>query len=113
MHAKGWTREQAVRFMLENTPLAENNIRNEVDRYLTTPGQALAYKVGQREILALRRQAEEILGAHFHLAAFHDVVLGGGAVTLPVLRRRVESWIATVSGPAPEPSGHDGPTGPG
>lgn len=96
IHAKGWSREEAVAFLLENTPLAPNNIDNEVDRYITTPGQALAYKSGQIEILALRRQAEEALGEAFALDAFHDVVLGGGAVSLPVLRAQVEAYIASA-----------------
>jgi uncharacterized protein (DUF885 family) len=94
IHAKGWSREQAVAFMLANTPLAENNVRNEVDRYVTWPGQALAYKLGQIELRGLRREAESALGPRFSLAGFHDAVLGGGAVTLPVLRRQVEAWIA-------------------
>jgi uncharacterized protein (DUF885 family) len=94
LHAKGWTREQAVQFMLENTPLAENNIRNEVDRYITTPGQALSYKTGQLEIWRLRRWAEAELGEAFDIKGFHDAVLGGGAVSLPMLQERVESWVA-------------------
>ncbi|MEZ4235648.1 MAG: DUF885 domain-containing protein [Myxococcota bacterium] len=98
LHAKGWTREQAVQFMLENTPLAENNVVNEVDRYVTTPAQALAYKTGQLEIRALRAEAEEALGGAFDVKAFHDVVLGGGAVSLPVLRQQVETWIAREGG---------------
>jgi uncharacterized protein (DUF885 family) len=93
IHHKGWTRDQAVQFMLANTPLAENNIVNEVDRYVTWPGQALGYKTGQLEIWRLRRHAEEELGAKFSLSDFHDVVLGGGSVTLPVLGDRVQRWI--------------------
>jgi uncharacterized protein (DUF885 family) len=96
LHDKGWTRAQAERFMFEHTALAPNNISNEVDRYLSTPGQALAYKVGQLEILALREQAKAKLGARFDVRAFHDVVLGAGAVTLPVLRERVMSWAQTT-----------------
>ncbi len=94
LHHKGWTREQAIAFMAANTPLALNNIDNEVDRYVSWPGQALAYKTGQLEIVALRKQAEEELGERFDLPAFHAVILEGGAVTLGVLRSRVESWIA-------------------
>lgn len=94
VHHFGWSRERAVRFMLENTPLAENNVRNEVDRYITWPGQALAYKTGQLEILALRAEARDALGAAFDLAGFHEAILGAGAVSLPVLRDRVEAWIA-------------------
>ncbi len=96
IHGKGWTREQAVQFMLANTALAENNIRNEVDRYVTWPGQATAYKIGQLEMWALRRDAEARLGPRFDLKAFHDVVLGQGAVTLPVLRAQVDAWIQSV-----------------
>jgi uncharacterized protein (DUF885 family) len=93
IHAKGWTRQQAETFFLMNTPLAENNIRNEVDRYITWPGQALAYKLGQIEIRQLRQEAETRLGPAFSLPAFHDTLLGSGAVPMPVLREIVEAWI--------------------
>ena len=96
IHAKGWTREQAVAFMLEHTALAENNVRNEVDRYVGWPGQALAYKVGQLTILSLRRDAEAELDRLFDLKAFHDVVLGAGPVTLPILEARVAHWVGEV-----------------
>lgn len=92
IHDLGWSREQAERFMLENTPLAANNVHNEVDRYLNWPGQALAYKTGQLEISRLRRDAEARLGERFDIKGFHDVVLGGGPVTLGLLRTRVEAW---------------------
>lgn len=98
LHAKGWSRQQAIDYMLANTPLAENNIVNEVDRYITTPGQALAYKTGQLEIWRLRREAEARLGDRFDIKAFHDVVLGAGAVSLPVLRKRVEGWVESQAG---------------
>ncbi|MFZ5477088.1 MAG: DUF885 domain-containing protein [Myxococcota bacterium] len=94
VHALRWTRGDAERWMRENTPLAENNIVNEVDRYVTWPGQALAYKTGQIEIWRLRREAEAALGPRFDLKAFHDVVLTGGPVSLPVLDRRVRAFIA-------------------
>ena len=94
IHAKGWTREEAVAFMKDNTPLAENNIRNEVDRYITWPGQALAYKTGQVEIWRLRSDAEARLGDDFDITAFHDTILGGGTVSLPVLQTRVEAWVS-------------------
>jgi len=97
IHALGWTRAQAEAFMRAHTALTEVNISNEVDRYIGWPGQALAYKLGQLEILALRHEAEVALGARFDLPAFHAVVLGAGAVTLPVLRDRVHGWIATVA----------------
>jgi uncharacterized protein (DUF885 family) len=98
IHAKGWTREQAIEFMLAHTALAENNIVNEVDRYVGWPGQALAYKYGQIEILRLRAQAEAELGERFDIAGFHDVVLGAGPVTLPILRSRIAAWIRARNG---------------
>jgi uncharacterized protein (DUF885 family) len=94
LHAMGWSRDQAIRFMVEHTALAENNIVNEVDRYLAMPGQALAYKLGQREILRLRDTARTALGDAFDIRSFHDAVLGQGAVGLPTLRTIVEAWIA-------------------
>ncbi|TVQ90592.1 MAG: DUF885 domain-containing protein [Deltaproteobacteria bacterium] len=99
LHHKGWSRDQAEAFMAKNTPLAANNIENEVDRYLTTPGQALAYKTGQIEIRRLRAEAEEALGDRFDLVAFHDLILGGGAVSLPVLRRQVALWVEAMQEP--------------
>jgi uncharacterized protein (DUF885 family) len=90
IHAKGWTRERAKQFLAEHSALALNNIDNEVDRYITWPGQALAYKMGQLEILRLRDEAQEQLGEAFDVRAFHDAVLSGGAVSLSVLRRQVQ-----------------------
>ncbi len=98
IHAKGWTREQAIEFMLAHTALAENNIVNEVDRYVGWPGQALAYKYGQIELLRLRAEAEAELAERFDIAGFHDVVLGAGPVTLPILRGRVAAWIRARDG---------------
>jgi len=94
LHAMGWTRARAEAFMREHTALTEVNISNEVDRYIGWPGQALAYKVGQIEMLKLRAEAEQALGAGFDVKQFHAVVLGAGAVTLPVLGERVRGWIA-------------------
>ncbi len=94
MHALGWTRQQAIDFLAAHTALGPNNIANEVDRYIVWPGQALAYKTGQLEILRLRREAERRLGARFSIKAFHDAVLGSGAVSLPVLGALVERWLA-------------------
>lgn len=96
IHAMGWTRQQAEAFMREHTALTPSNISNEVDRYIGWPGQALAYKVGQLEIAKLRAEAEQKLGNRFHLKSFHAVVLGAGAVTLPVLAERVRTWIDDV-----------------
>jgi len=98
LHAKGWSRQQAIDYMVENSVLAENNIENEVDRYITWPGQALAYKIGQLEILKLREEAKRRLGDRFDIKAFHDVVLRNGAVALPVLRQQVEAYIAQAGG---------------
>ena len=96
IHAMGWTRTQAEEFMREHTALTEINISNEVDRYIGWPGQALAYKVGQLEILKLRADAETQLGKKFDLKAFHAIVLGAGAVTLPVLDERVKAWVESA-----------------
>jgi uncharacterized protein (DUF885 family) len=93
MHAKGWSRKDAIEFMLANTALAENNIVNEVDRYITWPAQALAYKVGQLKILRLRRECEKRLADRFDIREFHDVVLGNGAVPLGVLEEIVTSYM--------------------
>lgn len=97
IHAMRWDRAKAEAFMLANTALAPNNIHNEVDRYITWPGQALAYKTGQITIRELRAEAEAKLGDRFSLPAFHDVVLGGGSVTLPMLQRRVRAYEAEVA----------------
>jgi uncharacterized protein (DUF885 family) len=96
MHAMGWSRQQAIDYMVQNTVLAENNIENEVDRYLTWPGQALAYKCGQLELLRLRDEAKQRLGPRFDIRRFHDVVLRNGALALPVLDQVVQAWIAEV-----------------
>jgi uncharacterized protein (DUF885 family) len=100
MHALGWTRQQAIDFLQAHTALGENNIANEVDRYIVMPGQALAYKIGQLEILRLRDEARRRLGARFDIKAFHDTVLGSGAVSLPVLRDLVEDWLRRESAAA-------------
>jgi uncharacterized protein (DUF885 family) len=96
VHHLGWTRAQAETYMREHTALTFTNITNEVDRYISWPGQALAYKVGQLEILRLRAKAEAQLGKSFDIKGFHDTVLGAGAVTLPVLADRVSAWISSV-----------------
>ena len=94
MHSKNWTRAQAIEFMLENSALAENNIVNEVDRYITWPAQALAYKVGQLEILNLREDANSRLGHRFDIREFHDALLSNGAVPLEVLRQIIERYVS-------------------
>lgn len=93
MHALGWSRQQAIDFMLENTSSTELNIINEVDRYIAWPGQALAYKIGELKIRELRAYAEGKLASRFDLRQFHDVVLLAGAVPLDVLGQRVHTWV--------------------
>lgn len=94
MHALGWSREKAIQFMLDNTALSELNITNEIDRYISWPGQACAYKLGELTIRKLRSEAEQQLGAQFNLREFHDVVLGAGGLPLNILERRVHEWMA-------------------
>jgi uncharacterized protein (DUF885 family) len=95
IHAMGWSRTAAKSYMLAHTALAPNNIDNEVDRYIVSPGQALAYKTGQLELRRLRGEAERALGGKFDVKGFHDAVLGRGAVSLPILQRQVASWVET------------------
>lgn len=94
MHAKGWTRQQAIDYMVDNSGLSLNNITTEVDRYITWPGQALAYKMGELKIRELRAEAEAQLGADFDVRRFHDEVLRAGAVPLSVLEDRMDRWVA-------------------
>ena len=94
IHAKGWTRQQAIDYMAANSALTMTNITNEVDRYISWPGQALAYKTGQMKIRELRTTAERELGPKFDVRRFHDVVLGSGSVPLGVLEDNVRLWIA-------------------
>jgi uncharacterized protein (DUF885 family) len=94
MHAKGWTRDQALAFLSENTALSKHEIRTEIDRYIAWPGQALAYKVGEMKIIELRQKAKAALGDKFDLRLFHDAILESGGVTLPVLERRIDAYIA-------------------
>jgi uncharacterized protein (DUF885 family) len=94
VHWKGWTRDQAVACLKDNSALSDKNIQNETDRYIGWPGQALGYKVGELDILRLRKKAEAALGARFDERSFHDVVLDEGAMPLRVLDQRVDAWIA-------------------
>jgi uncharacterized protein (DUF885 family) len=93
LHAKGWTRQQAVDYFKDNAAKTEADIVNEIDRYIAWPGQALAYKIGQLRIAALRREAETALGARFDIRAFHDMLLATGAVPLDVMEPRMRAWI--------------------
>jgi len=94
LHYFDWTRQQAIDYLAENTALSLLNIANEVDRYISWPGQAVAYKIGELEIRAFRRQAEAALGARFDVREFHDVLLRSGGIPLSVLRANVEAWLA-------------------
>jgi len=93
MHYKGWTRQQAIDFFKDNAAKAEHDIVNEIDRYIGNPGQALAYKIGQLKMLALRERAERRLGDEFDIRAFHDELLGGGALPLDLLEQRMDAWL--------------------
>lgn len=93
MHAKGWTRQQAIDYMAENSALSLHNIRSEVNRYIFWPGQALAYKMGEIKIRELRSMAEETLGDDFDVREFHDVILRSGSVPLSVLEENVMLWV--------------------
>lgn len=94
IHVRKWSRQQAIDYFLANAPKTELDVVNEVDRYITWPGQALAYKIGQMKILELRAEAEKALGVRFSLPAFHDAILLPGAVPLDVLEEEVRRWIA-------------------
>lgn len=94
LHAKGWSRQQAIDYFADNAAKTPLDITNEVDRYLAMPGQALAYKIGELKIRELRARAESRLGERFDIRAFHDTVLASGAVPLAILEQRVDAWIA-------------------
>ncbi len=93
IHYKGWTRQQAIDFFADNAAKTEHDIVNEIDRYIVMPGQALAYKVGQLKIQALRDGAEAALGEDFDIRAFHDELLGAGALPLDLLEQRMDAWL--------------------
>ncbi len=95
IHYKGWTRQQAIDFFKDNAAKTEHDIVNEIDRYIAMPGQALAYKIGQQKIIALRERAERQLGEAFDIRAFHDELLGAGALPLDILEQRMDAWLAS------------------
>ncbi len=94
MHYRGWTRQQAIDFFMDNAAKTETDIVNEIDRYISWPGQALAYKIGQLKMLELRRKCEGALGDDFDIKAFHDEMLGAGALPLEILETRMNRWLA-------------------
>jgi uncharacterized protein (DUF885 family) len=103
IHAKGWTREQARQFLRDNTALSEHEIDTEVDRYISWPGQALSYYLGEMAIVEARAKAEKALGPKFNIRAFHDAVLQLGSVPLPVLSAHIDAFIAGGGkGPYPD-----------
>jgi uncharacterized protein (DUF885 family) len=98
LHAKRWSEQQAVDYFKEHTAISDGQIRAEVRRYIVTPGQATSYKIGMLKILDLRAKAQAALGDRFDIRGFHDAVLGGGALPLPLLERRVDDWIVANHG---------------
>jgi uncharacterized protein (DUF885 family) len=93
MHVFGWSRQRAVDFMAENTALSIHEINTEIDRYISWPGQALAYKIGELKIRELRSLAEKELGSQFDIREFHEKILEKGTLTLPLLQEQIISYI--------------------
>jgi uncharacterized protein (DUF885 family) len=93
LHALGWTRNQAIDYMLDHSPMTHTQVVGEIDRYISNPGQALGYMMGRIEIDQIRSQAETTLGQNFDVKAFHDAVLSTGSVPISTLRRVVDDWI--------------------
>jgi uncharacterized protein (DUF885 family) len=97
IHTKGWTREQAVEFLAAHSVVAPKTVESEVDRYISMPGQASSYMLGNLEIRALRTEAERRMGKRFDIRQFHDRVLEDGSLPLPALRSKVLAWLDTVA----------------
>jgi uncharacterized protein (DUF885 family) len=95
LHSKGWTRDQAIKYMLDNSAMSKTDVTAEVERYIALPGQALAYKTGQMKITELRAKAASALGPKFDVRAFHTVLLKDGALPLAVLEKKVDDWISS------------------
>lgn len=100
LHAEGWTRDQAIAYMRENSSMADSDIEAEVERYIVNPGQALGYKIGDLRIQALRRRAEQALGPRFDVREFHTQVLDGGSLPMDVLEAKIGRWIESQQSPA-------------
>jgi uncharacterized protein (DUF885 family) len=97
LHHKGWSREQAIKYSLDNEPITEENAIQEIERYIAMPGQALSYKIGELKITEMRRKAEKALGKHFDVRAFHDEVLKDGAMPLQIFEEKMNNWIQLQS----------------
>ena len=95
IHAFGWTRDEAVNFMADNTALSLHEVNTEIDRYISWPGQALAYKIGELKIRELRQKAQEKLGSRFDIIEFHEIILEKGTVTLGILEDRINKYIGS------------------
>ena len=93
LHHKGWTREDAIKYSLENEPITEANAIQEIERYISLPGQALGYKIGELKIVELRRRAEKTLGKRFDVRAFHDQVLNDGHMPLQIFEAKINRWL--------------------
>ena len=96
LHAKGWSREQAIQYSLDNEAESKASITSEIERYMANPGQALSYKIGQLKIKSLRKQAEEALGERFDIRVFHRKVLESGCIPLQYLEEKIDAWIQTT-----------------
>jgi uncharacterized protein (DUF885 family) len=94
IHALGWSRQRAIDCLLDNSALTRGQVVAEVDRYITWPGQATAYKIGELRIRALRTRAEQALGPDFDIRAFHDVIVGNGSVPIAIFEQVVDDWLA-------------------
>jgi len=94
IHSKGWSRDRTIQYILDNSSRGRTNATAETERYIAIPGQALAYKIGQLKIAELRTRAETRLGSRFDIRAFHEQILGSGALPLTVLERKIDDWIA-------------------
>ena len=98
MHALGWSRERALKYLADNTALSNQEVRTETDRYIANPGQALAYKMGELKLWELRAKAQHALGERFEVRDFHDAVMANGSIPLPVLERQIDEYIAAAGG---------------
>ena len=101
IHVMGWTRDQAVDYMMEHSAVSRDQATSEINRYAAVPGQATSYMVGSLEIQRIRRNAEAVLGEQFDIREFHDRLLANGGVALPMLGTAIDAWIAEVQAANP------------